>query len=157
MRRWSLAALTVALVGAFLVPHSALGFGHHAARAAKTQHILIMSTNPADNDVPYIVARGPIHALGRDHQFAHKDVFKFPNGSITVTHKATGHQQTHDAKTCYFKDTEHGTFKVTGGTGAYAGASGSGKYHVSVNFVACKHSKPKLFQLQIRAAGPLTL
>jgi hypothetical protein len=155
--RLSLAALAVALVGTFLVPHSALGVGHHAAQRAKTQHFLIVSSSPSEKAPSWIVANGPIHALGKDKEIGNKDKFIFPKGTLTVRHKRMSHHGIQDKKTCYFTETESGTFKVTKGTGAYAGASGSGRYHLKVQAVACKHQKPKFFSVQIKAKGRLSL
>ncbi len=155
--RLSLAALAVALVGAFLVPHTALGLGHHSARMTGTEHFRVLSSNPSNKAVPVVVATGPIHAKGRDIVLSqHKDKFVFPMGAVIAVHTPTGHHQSHDATTCYTKFTEHGTYRVTRGTGAYAGAHGSGTYHVVVQIVACPNHRPRYFNQQINASGPLT-
>src|SRR6476469_320669 len=165
MRRLSLAALAVALVGAFLVPHSALGIGHdaraaqHPARAAQPQRFIGLQTNPSDKASPIVLGFGAIHARGKDRVISnHKDRFVFPKGSVVVVHQRAGHHATHDAKTCYFTEHEFGTFKVTSGTGAYAGATGSGKYRAQFVAVGCHQNKPpSLFMLTIKAAGSITL
>jgi hypothetical protein len=130
---------------------------HHAAKAS-TQHILALSNNPSNNAKAIVIAQGPVHARGVDIVTGrHTDLFKFPNGALKIFHKAKGQHSTFDKKTCLGLVTEHGIFKVTGGTGAYAGASGHGTYHLTVTIVACRNQKPKVFQLQIHAAGPLSM
>src|SRR6478735_421416 len=138
MRRLILAVLAVVLVGAFLVPHSALGVGHHA-RAAQHQRFIGLQTNPSDKATPIIIANGAIHARGKDRIINnHKDRFVFPKGSVVVVHRRVSHHATHDAKTCYFTERESGTFRVTSGTRAYAGATGSGKYTAHFVAVGCQ-------------------
>lgn len=158
MRKWLLAVLAVVLVGAFLVPHSALGVGHHA-RAAQHQRFIGLLTNPSPKASPTIVAFGAIHARGRDRVINnHKDRFIFPKGSVVVVHQRVSHHATHDAKTCYFTEHESGTFEVIRGTGAYAGATGAGKYTAHVVAVGCRRNRPpSVFMLTIRAAGSITL
>jgi hypothetical protein len=59
---------------------------------------------------------------------------------------------------------QHGTYKLLGGTGKYAGISGHGTYQISILGVgarnlkgACARSKPPVaFELIIRASGPVS-
>jgi hypothetical protein len=68
-----------------------------------------------------------------------------------------------NAKTCLGSVHQHGTYKIFGGTGAYQGISGHGRYHLDNLFVAarnangtCSHSKePVGFQLVVQASGPV--
>ena len=86
------------------------------------------------------------------------DRFVFRNGSVKVRHHATSTHQRHDRVTCYGTFTQIGRYRVVGGTGAYAGASGHGSFVVRARFVGCsQHRAPRLFQLVLRARGPLHL
>jgi hypothetical protein len=157
--RLSLAAAVAALVGTFMVPHAALGLGGHHARVAQHQRFIGLGTNPKTGTPSAVLGFGAIHARGTDKVISGtKDKFVFPKGSITVVHTRKTHHQSADKTTCYFTEHESGTFKITGGTRAYAGASGSGSYTASVNLVGCSRTKPpSLFMIQIHAAGSVTL
>ena len=61
-----------------------------------------------------------------------------------------------DPKTCLSRVNERGNYQVARGTNAYAGASGSGTYHLEVVQQGCGPT-PKQFSLEIHASGPLTL
>jgi hypothetical protein len=125
--------------------------------AAGTEHFVALSNNPNAHKYT-LAARGPIHAAGTDVQVSGtKDKFKFANGSLLVKHTPTKHHTRRDKKTCLFEYTESGSYTVTGGTGAYKGASGHGHYAVDVLGVGCSQKNPpKPFQLTLRASGPLT-
>lgn len=155
--RLTLAAVVAALLGAFLLPHAALGLGGHHGRAAQHQRFIGLGTNPTSK-TQTVLGFGAIHARGTDKILsATKDKFVFPKGALLVTHKRGAHHQTTDKKTCYLNEHESGTFTITGGTGAYAGASGSGTYSASVVAVGCNQNKPpSVFMIQIHAAGSIT-
>jgi hypothetical protein len=162
-RRRSAMVLAVLLLGAlFTVPSAGAqngGGADQAARGVPIQRFLALSTNPKDNAKPILLGFGPIHAKGVDRAVTnHKDVFRFPNGSLIVRHQAVSHARSHDKATCFFRFSERGTYRVVRGTGAYAGAHGHGDYRVHVQFVACKNQGgPHAFMLEIRAHGPLRL
>jgi hypothetical protein len=157
--RLSLAAVVAALLGTFMLPHAALGLAGHHARAAQHQRFIGLGTNPKTGTPSTVLGFGAIHAKGTDKVISRtKDKFVFPKGSITVVHTRKTHHQTQDKTTCYFAEHEAGTFKITGGTGAYAGATGSGTYTAGVKLVSCSRTKPpSLFMIQIHAAGSVTL
>jgi hypothetical protein len=121
-----------------------------------TEHITGLSTSV--NGATTIIARGPIHARGRDVVVnAHRDRFVFPKGALIVRHAAVRQHDTFDKATCYGTHTETGNYRVLGGTGAYAHASGHGRYRVLVQFVGCSQANPpKIFMFQLNAAGPLS-
>ena len=156
-------AVGVMLLGAaFTVPSAVAHSGGGADRAgegAPTQRFLVIDTNPREKPKPVVLGFGPIHAKGVDKQVSgHKDIFKFPNGSLIIRHQRTSHSQSHDSATCLFRFTERGTYQVARGTGAYVGAHGHGHYVVHGKFVACGHQgPPAAFVVQIRAHGPLRL
>ncbi len=77
--------------------------------------------------------------------------------------KGTG-PQTLDPKTCLVTVRQHGTYKILGGTGKFAGISGHGTYQAYVLVVEarsggkCTAKKPPLgFQEIIRATGTVSL
>jgi hypothetical protein len=162
-RRWSAMALGVMLLGAlFTVPSAVAQGGGDADRAgggARTQRFLVIDTHPSEKANPVLLGFGPIHDKGVDKQVSrHKDIFRFPKGSLIVRHHRVAGGRSHDAATCLFRFFERGTYKVVRGTGAYVGAHGHGHYRVNGKFVACTHQgPPKVFVFQIRAHGPLRL
>jgi hypothetical protein len=160
-RRRSIVALAVVLVGVFFtVPSGAAASHTAAAHAGVAQRFLALSTDPGENAKPTILAFGGVHAKGVDRQVGpRKDVFVFPDGNLTVRHQPVAHHRHHDPVTCLFTFRERGTFKITRGTGAYAGARGHGRYHVKVMFVGCRHQPPEphTFSLTIQASGRIHL
>ena len=155
--------LGVMLVGAvFIAPSAAAQGGVGADKAAgggaPTQRFLVIDTNPREKPNPPVLGFGPIHAKGVDKQVSgHKDIFKFPRGSLVIRHQRTSQSQSHDPATCLFRFSERGTYQVARGTGAYVGAHGHGHYVVHGKFVACSQGPPAAFVVQIRAHGPLRL
>ena len=100
-----------------------------------TQHFQMMNTSTKQNITTNpLIAYGVITAAGTDHENANgTDTFSFPGGSLGVKHTPAkgGTKQSFNTKTCLFTYSEKGTFKVTGGTGKYKRASGSGTYTLS--------------------------
>jgi hypothetical protein len=136
-----------------------IGLAAPASAQAKsgTEHFLALS-NSGTSKRYTLIGLGPIHARGVDIQLTGtKDRFKFPAGSLLVKHNPKHDHNTIDRKTCLFTYTESGTYKITGGTGAYKTAAGHGTYAVNVIGIGCSQKKPaKLLQFQLRASGPLT-
>jgi hypothetical protein len=92
------------------------------------------------------------------------DTLKFPNGSIRLRHSAGTGPQSFDPRTCLNTVNQHGTYRLLGGTGKYAGISGHGRFQLNVLAVGarshgkCSQTKPLVaFELIIRAAGPVHL
>ena len=142
------------VAAAFLTPAAAGAAGS----GAPTQHIIGLQNNPRSNGFAVIIAKGPIHAHGRDVVVnQHVDRFVFPKGSITIKHRnTTGQRQRFDPVTCYGTFYQRGVYRVTGGTGAYAGARGHGRFVVRGATFGCRqHKPPRIFQLRLNAAGPL--
>jgi hypothetical protein len=130
-----------------------------ASAAVPTEHIIGLQNNPSTNGFAVVIGNGPIHAHGKDVVVnGHVDRFVFPAGSIRIRHVNGKAHQHFDAVTCYGVFTQSGTYQVTGGTGAYAGAHGHGSFTVrGVQFGCSKTKPPKIFQLTLHASGPLSI
>jgi len=103
------------------------------AFAASGAQSFIISGNGAS---PRVLAAGPIHGAGTDRQVGQNhDIFAFRQGNVGVDHSPTSQHQGPQAG-CTFFFSERGTYDLTGGTGQYAGASGSGTYVVHDVFFA---------------------
>jgi hypothetical protein len=154
--RRSVVALVVIFLGVFAAVPSAVANGGSGQRS-NVQHFIGLSTDPSNMNA-FIIATGPIHARGTDVTVSGtRDRFKFPRGTLFITHRA-GKPATNrfDKVTCYFTFTERGTYRVTGGTGAYAHASGNGRYSLKGSGIACdQKAPPTVFTIEIRASGPL--
>lgn len=156
--RIRLLALALALTGALLSVPAATATGGHHANKAPHQLFLLLTNNPSSDSGGSIAGFGAIHAKGIDKVVnGHTDHFVFPKGYVVVKHHRIGKPGGHfDKKNCYGSFTEHGAWKASGGTGAYASASGGGTYKVTGQIIGCKKT-PEVFQLQIKAVGNLAL
>jgi hypothetical protein len=138
--------------------------GTHAP-AAKTESFQMMTTSGTASTLG-VIASGAFTAPGVDHenQSANTSTFVFPNGTVRIRHSAGTGPQSFNPRTCLFTLNLHGTYKVTGGTGRYAGITGGGHYKLNILAIGarsggkCSQSKPPLaFQQVIDATGPVTL
>jgi hypothetical protein len=126
-------------------------------RAVPTERIVGLQNNPTANGLAVVIGNGPIHAHGKDVVVnGHVDRFVFPRGSITIRHRNTGQHHHFDKVTCYGVFTQRGVYRVTRGTGAYAGAHGHGKFSLNGRSFGCG-KQPRIFQLVLHAAGPLSV
>ena len=154
------AAVTLAGVALTVPAASAATAGGHGHGLRPQVFTLVISTKTPDGVVN---AYGPIR--GRDGTDApvsdNVDIFKFARGTVTVYHKPTTNNQPEiDMKSCTATYTEKGTWKLTGGTGKYKGATGHGRYSLS-QFAVLQHkdhkcdtsSEPKFFKVKIFAWG----
>jgi hypothetical protein len=132
--------------------------GPGTMRASTESFQIMQATIPGTATV---IAHGAFTASGAASKTLDKIVF--PHGTFTLrASPGTGPSQ-FDAKTCLGTEDKHGTYRIFGGTGAYKGINGHGRYHLNTLFVAapdakgkCSHSKePVGFQLVIRASGPV--
>lgn len=130
-----------------------------AGSGGNTERFIVVNTSTANGPTTGpISATGPIHALGKDVPVDdNHDKFVFPKGTLLVTHHRTSGTQHFDKVTCTAQITEQGTYTITGGTKAYAGATGRGTYSLSGIFIACRNKPPLAASFIIRAAGPLRL
>jgi hypothetical protein len=127
-----------------------------------TEHFQLVSASLTSGKSP-LAAYGAFNASGTDTQGnGNTDTFAFPGGSFLVKHKAT-HSRSHFSKrTCAGVVRQRGTYKISNGTGTYAGISGHGHFKFRLLIVARHTShgcsqKPIASQTVIRARGPVTL
>jgi hypothetical protein len=133
-----------------------------ATAVSGTENIQIVSTS-ATATTASVIATGVFTAGGVDHTGNTADTLVFPTGSFKVAHKGPT-KQTFNKKTCLITITGTGTFKVSGGTGAYSKISGSGTYKLSILAIAatsggkCSQTKPPVsFQQIVNATGKVSL
>jgi hypothetical protein len=138
---------------------------HPASRHAavtRTEHFQDVSASLTSNKSP-VAAYGAFNAGGVDTQGnGNVDTFTFPGGSFVVKHKATHDHSRFSKRNCAGTERQRGTYKISEGTGKYAGISGSGHFRLRVLIVARHTShgcsgKPVAVQVIIRARGPVTL
>jgi hypothetical protein len=93
------------------------------------------------------------------------DTVVFPNGTFKIAHSNGTGTPRFNAKTCLGTIALNGTYRLSGGTGAYAGISGHGIYRLNILIVAARNAAgkcsqklpPAAFQQIIRAQGPVSL
>lgn len=129
---------------------------------SRTEHFQDVSASFTSNRSP-VVAYGAFNASGVDTQLGHRtDLFKFPGGSFVVKHKTTHSRSRFSKRNCAGIERQRGTYKISDGTGKYAGISGSGRFRLRILLVAAHAShgcsrKPVAAQVIIQAHGPVTL
>jgi hypothetical protein len=133
----------------------------HAA-VTRTEHFQDVSASLTSNNSP-LAAYGVFNAGGIDVQNSNgTDTFTFPGGGFLVKHKATHSRSRFSKTTCAGTERQRGTYKISHGTGKYAGISGHGRFRLRFLIVARHTShgcsgKPVAVQVIIRAHGPVTL
>ncbi len=127
-----------------------------------TEHFQAVSTSLTSNRSK-LAAYGVFNASGVDISISNtRDTFKFPGGKFRVTHHATHTHQHFSKRTCAGTFRERGTYKLSHGTGKYAGISGHGRYSLR-GLIVARHTahgcsrKPIAIQTVIQAHGPVTL
>ena len=163
MRKIITSALAAAAAAAVMGGAGLAVASTHSASSG-TESFQMMTTSSAN---PSVIASGSVFtAAGTDHESPnHKTgLFVFPNGTVTVKHSPGKGTQHFDPKTCLLTISEHGTYKLQSGTGAYAGISGSGKYQLSILGIGarsggkCVQNKPPVaFHQVINASGTASL
>jgi hypothetical protein len=123
-----------------------------------------MMTTSATGSNDSVIASGLFTAGGVDHEGRSTATFVFSNGTVTVKHSRGTGTQTLDPKTCLLTVNLHGTYTLTGGTGAYAGITGGGKYKLNILAIGAKSGStcsqklpPVAFHQVINATGTATL
>jgi len=160
----SLATVATAAVATVAVAlWLAVPAGASPARSAVsgTEHFQLMSTSATSNTAS-VIATGVFTAGGVARSGTPAGTFVFPAGSFKVAHsKGTG-TQTFNRKTCLLTVNLKGTYKIFGGTGRYAGISGSGKFQLSSLVVTARAAgkctmRPLAFQQIGKFSGPVSL
>lgn len=117
-----------------------------SAQGLDTQSFMVMFTTQNGVDQPArVIARGPIAGAGYgtqteeesgDQQISHT-VMHFPRGNVSATFREN-FDWTIDLRACMAHGHGDGTFTITGGTGAYAGATGDGTFVVRGTLVGAR-------------------
>jgi hypothetical protein len=103
-----------------------------------TEHIQIMSTSTTSNTASAI-AYGVFTAAGKAKLGSGRaGTIAFPGGTMRLSHHAGKGTMHFSPKTCLTTISQPGTYKITGGTGRYAGISGHGTYQLSFTFIAAR-------------------
>ena len=165
MRKIIISAAVAATAVALLGGTGIAAAGTHSATTG-TENFQLMSTS-ATAPTNSVIASGVFTAPGVDHenQQANTAKFVFSNGTVSLKHSAGSGKPSFNPKTCLFTLNSHGTYTLTGGTGSYAGITGSGKYQLSILAIGarnsagkCSQAKPPVaFHQVINASGPVTL
>ena len=156
----TMAAIAVSgVMSASAAPTSARG------AVSGTEHFQMMTTS-GTGTTGSVIASGVFTApaVDHEHQATNTSTFTFANGTINIKHSNGTGTQHFDPKTCLMTISLHGTYKLTSGTGAYAGISGSGNYQLSILAIGassggkCVQNEPPVaFHQVINASGPVTL
>ena len=162
MRKMIISALT-ATAAAAAVGGAGLAVASTHSATTGTEHFQMMTTS-GNSSTDSVIASGAFTAPGVDHEGRSTATFSFSNGTVTVKHSRGKGTQSFNPKTCLLTVNMHGTYNLTGGTGAYAGITGSGKYQLSILGIAarsggkCSMNKPPVaFHQVINASGPVSL
>ena len=155
----------VAVAGAMAATGLTAASASQAAGSSGFEHFQLVATNPAHNAPSSIIARGVFTAGGVDHPGNKVDTVVFPNGMFKIAHSNGTGTPRFNAKTCLFTLALNGTYRLSGGTGAYAGISGHGIYRLNILIVSARNSAgkcsnklpPTAFQQIIKAQGPVSL
>jgi len=167
MRKWwiSFTAAVAAVSAAAVLSGAELAAASARPPKPAIEYFHSMTTSGTANQISEI-ATGVFTAGGVDiTRSATTDIFKFPVGTIYITHHSVHHTIAFNRRTCLFTGTDYGTYKLTGGTGEYAGISGSGKAVSHVIGVAARDAKgrcsltraPVAFQFVTSGHGPVKL
>lgn len=133
--------------------------------SARTEHFRFISTAAPTGETFSAIATGAFTDGGTATLLASKGTLKFRNGTIKTTQKSGKPVARANTRTCYETLSEKGTYKIVGGTGAYTGIKGSGKFTLSIHEIGplvhgkcnTKSSKRVAAQAIITASGPVTL
>lgn len=110
-----------------------------------------------------VIADGMFTASGVDIISNTSDTLTFRGGAFRLTHSPGHGKQSFDPGTCLLTVKQHGTYRLSHGTGSYAGIRGHGRYVLSLLAIAARNSKgncsqtmqPVASQQIIRAHGPV--
>jgi len=159
------AVSVVAVAGALAATGLTAASASQAAGSSGFEHFQLVTTSAANNAPESIIARGVFTAGGINHPGNRVDTAVFPNGTFRIAHSNGTGTPRFNAKTCLFTLALNGTYRLSGGTGAYAGISGHGIYRLNIMVVGARNAAgkcsnklpPTAFQQIIRAQGPVSL
>lgn len=135
-----------------------------SASVSGTERFQIMTTSATSGTASFVALGTVLTGGGVDHQGSKTDTVVLPAGKIRIRHFSGKGSQHFNPKTCLGVISQHGPYKILGGTGKYKGISGHGTYQLSIVLIAarahgaCSQSKPPVsFQQVIKAKGPVKL
>jgi hypothetical protein len=155
----------VAVAGVVAAAGLTVASASQAAGSSGTESFQLVNATVANNAPSSIIARGVFTAGGVDHPGNKVDTVVFPDGTFKIAHSGGTGTPRFNPRTCLGVITLNGTYRLSGGTGAYAGISGHGIYRLNILTVAARNSAgncsnklpPTAFQQIIRAQGPVRL
>jgi hypothetical protein len=164
-RRLVLAAATAIAVTGTVAGVTAASASPRTHQAVwRTEYVQIMSASTAPGPASAI-ARGAFAAAGEANLGdARVGKIVFPGGTIELSHQAAHGTSEVDPRACLSVISQPGTYRITGGTGRYAGIRGHGTYQLSLEVIAarshgqCSSTKPPIAQQKLlRLSGPVRL
>ena len=164
MRKILASAVTVAAAAALAGGAGLAAASAHTA-VSGTENFQMMTTS-ATSPTDSVIASGVFTAPGVDHESQSNNTakFVFSNGTVSLKHSPGKGTQSMNPKTCLLTVNFHGTYTLTGGTGAFTGITGNGTYKLSILAIGarsggkCSQSKPPVAWHQvINASGPVSL
>jgi hypothetical protein len=155
----------VAVAGAMAATGLTAASASQAAGKSGFEYFQLVNATVANNAPTSIIARGVFTAGGVDHPGNKVDTVVFPDGTFKIAHSNGTGTPHFNPKTCLAVFNLNGTYRLSGGTGAYAGISGHGIYRLNITEVAARNSAgkcsnklpPTAFQQIIKAQGPVSL
>jgi hypothetical protein len=125
----------------------------------------LVTTSPNSHAPISLIATGVFTAGGVNHPGNKVDTAVFPDGTFKIAPANGTSTLRFNPKTCLGVFAQNGSYRLSHGTGAYAGISGHGIYRENITFVAARNSAgkctnklpPVTYQQLIRAQGPVRL
>lgn len=140
--------------------------GTASAQAGGNQRFIVFGSGSGGDESATVIAFGPITGVGTFEETADPDVvrFVFDEGSITLAVPSDEESEEFDERTCSGSFTFSGSFEIIGGTGAYEGATGSGRFQGQGRFFGertlegCSEDEDAgFFFFLVNATGNVTL
>lgn len=88
-----------------------------------------------------MIADGAFTASGVDIISNTSDTLTFRGGAFRLIHSPGHGKQSFDPRTCLLTVRQHGTYRLSHGTGSYAGIRGHGRYVLSLLAIAARNPK----------------
>ncbi|MGO8955880.1 MAG: hypothetical protein ACLQFR_00685 [Streptosporangiaceae bacterium] len=156
--------ITAVAVAAITVTGVTAASATPRSQPAVTEHVQIMSTSTTSKTASAL-AYGVFTAAGRAQLGSGRaGTIAFPGGTVKLSHHAGKGTMRFSPRTCLTMISQPGTYKITGGTGKYAGITGHGTYQLSLTFIAartagkCSTAAPAVAQQELlRLSGPVHL